>query len=214
MDAAMAQLAPTVVRDPAANRRRFTVLDGMALIGATAVGFGLTRLIFGDLIRESQLGPMATWDKAAVMQLAVVGMAMATPTLACLSAAMAMLSMGGPRRSRRRLARRPGFAAAIGAAASFALGLPYILGLILVVTGFQGSESIPSWDELRGGLLQVMYYGHGVPGLVVVACWAVQGSIGQWRPSRDWLDRTGRALGVVWIALLVGSPIAIAIAFL
>jgi hypothetical protein len=42
-----------------------------------------------------------------------------------------------------------------------------------------------------------------VVGAAVLVAWPVLSANGRWRLERDWIDRSGRVLGVYWMAVAV-----------
>jgi hypothetical protein len=38
-------------------------------------------------------------------------------------------------------------------------------------------------------------------GTVIAACWLLLLAVGRWKPEPTWIDRSGRCLGVCWIAI-------------
>jgi hypothetical protein len=44
-------------------------------------------------------------------------------------------------------------------------------------------------------------------GCTVAAIWLLLVLSGRWRPERSWIDRLGRLLGVVWIAVAIAVSV-------
>jgi hypothetical protein len=157
-----------------AEMRRFTTLDAMILIMATAVGLGLARATFEEGIRLDSAGGIAA--------LVIFG---TTPCAASWSIACLVIRLRRPRPRRRRLVRQAGFQASIAASVSFALGvLPMYL---------------PVMRSIRMEVAMVY-----APAFVVVpsivSLWLVQRMGGRWKTERCWVDRLGRVVAIVWLS--------------
>lgn len=226
---------------PAARRRRFTLLDGMILVAAMAVGLAINRATpsetswagiwhYRSFITLAALPHLVAWTLALLvigfraprrrspwlvgMILAAApaaGLAMdwvilagisvarywvsqtidavlvvALPHLVAWTFALVAIRLRAPRPGFRRLARQPGFVAC-GAAAPAAL-LCAGSGLGFLVSG----------SRFRVGPASFIGY---TPELCfsVVGAWLALAASGRWKAEPSWIDRTGRAIGVLWI---------------
>lgn len=119
------------------------------------------------------------------------------------SLALAAAAWLGPRRSARRLARCPGVLAATLACLAPLYELARIAGLGLALklttgTAFQ--------DNLFWWIFGPPYQAAGPAGLLVLGGWIALRLTGAGRASPDWLDRSGRVLGLLWIVLGLAGP--------
>lgn len=180
--------------------RRFTLFDAMVLVAASAVAFVIVRPLF-----VGPLQPYSGWTRYVAF--AIGGLVTWTPT------ALA-LRLRRPRPALRRLSRQPGFAAGVAATAVLMLGL-LTVGLLALVRvarqgmaarmgrgggplpGVMGRTPDPSW-----WLGVVLHFGVLV-GPAVIGAWLLLAVSGRRRPTRDWLDLLGRALGTLWIVVFV-----------
>lgn len=167
--------------------RRFTLLDVMILIAATAAGLAFVRFTLPDTWRQfgARRGPPSRWSW--LVKATGFGAIGTSPLVACWSLALSALRLRRPRPPWRRLRGRPGFvagvAAGIGSAFGGAIFVPYYLN------HQPGGE----WALLASYPM----------GYAIAGAWAALALTGRWRPTPDWFDRLGRALGVYWIALFV-----------
>ena len=177
---------------PSRLERRFTILDAMILVVASALAFTLLRsfvfrtlpgLSNGQGLLAVVMGGLVTW----------------TPTLL-------WLRLRRPRPTLRRLARQPGFAASIAGTAVLALGTVTIGLLALIRLSMQGPTQsagvAPRPPDPTWWLGVVLHFGP-VVGPAVIAAWFVLAVSGRRRPARGWLDPLGRTIGVAWIILFV-----------
>ncbi len=198
-----------VAATPPPGPRPFTLRDAMALVGATAVGLGVTRGLFGRYIaamaealgdpsRTANLGASAYVELTLYVS-AILGL----PVLAAWTVALALLSR--PQRGeRRRRGPRPGFAAMVMAAGTILIGIGTAVGaFVYKETKWSGRVD---WPDLSEWTLKVFLVGFGAPGLAVAVAWLLLWLAGRWRPERSWHDRAGRALGLVWLLLLLVWP--------
>jgi len=184
------------------DRRRITLFDVMALIAATAIGLAIARVGWPP----QALGPGATAPAAPSRPSGYKSRMAVMPTLqriapafSCMAAwsgALLASRLRPPRPRWRRLAGQPGTIAAIATLLVWLIEAPPIVWL--------------SWYDGRFGwssptrLAQVaanstVMLGHHA-GLAVAIAWLTLALGGRWRPERSWVDRSGRVLGVAWIA--------------
>jgi hypothetical protein len=161
------------------EQRRFTLLDAMVLVVATAGGFAAVRT-FTAAIRRVQ-GPgrpgLADW------------VALSTWVVSFWMLALLALRLGRPRPPLRRLGRQPGVAACIAGWLALSFQLLYMLPTL------RGSRyGLP-------GLYYIMMSADAISASgAVAAAWATLVLSGRWRAAADWIDRSGRALGIFTIA--------------
>ncbi len=174
------------------KHRRFTLADAMILVASSAVGIAL--------LRTASVSVPVSNSYPAIETL------YASAWLPCLwSVAIVLIRLRGPCPGRRRLARRPGWMACLGALVG-AMILVVENGGSFVVHRIRGSLPVPFltpgswvWMTTRG-----LWAG---PGLMVVAVWMTLAVGGRWRTERAWDERVGLALGAYWILLLVARPV-------
>jgi hypothetical protein len=194
----------TIGREGTATaRRRFTVLDGMVLVAATAFGCGADAWLGGFI--EDQWG-QATPDllrsffrERKFDGMAVVLMLLAGPVAGAWTLALIPLRLARPRPSLRRLARQPGWMASCAFALALVSG-SVVVGLLMAV--IEGRSLTFLLQELSPL----------VPLLVapaIVAAWLALVLNRRWRPEPSWVDRAGRALGVYWIAASIVGPVLV-----
>lgn len=165
-------------------RSRFRIVDGMVLIAAVAAGLGLTRFIGRDDTRG--IAPGVGWHGPIVLALS-----------------WAVAALGWSRRglARRRAFRAPGVPACTAVAIASAMALA-ATSHNLIGGNFRGLASAHVWR-----VLALWATGPNLMAVAILATWAVLAVNGRWRPRRDWLDRLGIALGLVWIGSAAAVPI-------
>lgn len=202
--------------------RRFSVADGLVLIGASAIGLALVRgwryprwcgLMIGFFPGSMQSPGRRTLHAIQVAVSWAIPFAMSL-TVACL-----VLRLRSPRPSLRRVARHPGTVACLAALAAmaFRMGEEVFLWVLGYLTRPQSIVHLPSppfirfdnpglhrpaGEWLRNALLEM--FPNLVSASVVVAiavAWCVLRVSGRWRPAAGWIDRFGRWLGWFWIGL-------------
>lgn len=182
-----------------ATCRKFTMADAMIVVGAMSVAFAAVRGILGTRVE-----PPDMWDY--VIQIVVLAptdpvglfrhvleehLVLGVPCLAVLSTAWAAIALRRPRPAWRRLSRQPGAVACVlatlGLLLSVALDLPSV-----ALTDRHGQ----TWhDVVQDDLLFVSMH----VGVAVLWGWVALALAGCWRPVPNWIDRGGRALGILWI---------------
>jgi hypothetical protein len=179
--------------------RRFTILDGMVLVAATAAGLavppafvpeldvlGLPEMVFEVLSQPPTLLDLLPVVAELVSYLAI-------PCLLAWTLATVALSLRRPRPPLRRLARRPGILACVMASAVFLLTGAVVFAII--------AWTVPILTRHH---VYVMWSIHGTVqgGLAVACCWATMLLSRVWWPEPTWLDRLGRLLGACWLVLV------------
>ena len=184
--------------------RRFTLMDGMILVAASAVAFVLVRpILAGDLLR------LPAWGR--YLAILIAGLVTWTPTAL-------YLKLRPPRPTWLRLSRQPDFVAGVAASSLLALcGLAIaLLTLIRVVRSGAAARvragvgirvAAPPPSDPYWWLGVVAHFGELI-GPAVIAAWAVLVASGRHRPSRGWLDLLGRGLGIAWIVVFVVATCA------
>jgi hypothetical protein len=188
---------------PAPRCRPFTVLDGMILVAATAVGIAwITRIEYwpdwSDWFRLDTRRPLF-W---AIVEEIVVVLSQFWALALALSAALACLRLRRPRPRLRQLAREPGFAACC-----VVLGMTCFYTLAIILAGLVQATSV-SWSHFHVGVVASVWravfreawLGFGP---AVAAVWGFLVVSRTFRPQRNWIDRGGRLLGSYWIGLSV-----------
>lgn len=165
--------------------RRFTIIDGMVLVAATAVGFFLAR---ESAIPENvQTYPFPVRSEFSDY----LNSTALTWTFALLG-----LSLTRPRPTTRELSCRPGFSAGTAALTVLtARSAQLLFGSSLT------SEIVSVTERIKlcmKDLFEGAWFAYDLS-LGVACVWVATALCGCWRPEKTWLDRTGRALGVWWL---------------
>ena len=168
-------------------RRPFRLPDAIVLIAYLALGMAAQEA-FGRLLASRDQGVL---DARRYALVAATWMVIASIALGC-------LALTGPGPGIRTRARRPGVLAVVmaGLARGYATAHSWIQGAGLVVIRSRAAADGPFW-WVFGPIYRTAFDA----GVAVAAGWLTLGLLGGWRASPDWLDRSGRVLGVGWIAL-------------
>jgi hypothetical protein len=169
--------------------RRFTLLDAMAITAAVGLGFGLIRLesSLPDLTHTRFWWSWSDW-------LAAVSM----PVTVC----VAILNLRRRRGEFSRCLAGPG------------VSICFILTIFWITEIFIHSHTL--WLSLFGGhfassvfarIFIVQTFEPESPGPIVVAAWIVSALMNRPRWKADWLEWSGRALGLNWIFVGIVRPI-------
>ena len=205
--------------------RKFSLLDAMVFVAATAVGLGITRsltdlvsitrnvLVRTDIGAASPVGRLTTTRAMRVYYfLDTFSSGIITPwsqriafwpgpLLAAWTLALFGLDVRASRRSKRRIVRHPGSAAGLAvllALAATATLSPQLLFERTIPAGSLEFTWSSWWPEFWFSIPRTAAFG-------VVVSWSVLAWGGRWAPVPGWHDRLGRALGAAWIALAMSS---------
>ncbi len=187
-----------------APRRRFTLLDGMILVAATAVGYALVHVLerligegaFLSLIREAWTGGGMFSSMALVLYLIIL------PVLMAWTVALIPLRLLKPRPRFRRATCQPGLMA--GIAVTLAIGF---MGLVVGILSISMSWLIGGLDQVV--MIQGVLMLPASLGLAVLVTWTTLLLGRRWRAEPSWIDRLGRIIGVAWVLLGLASPFAL-----
>jgi hypothetical protein len=164
--------------------RRFTILDAMAFVAATAVGLALAlwlRPKGGFLPTPGE--PLDYWVWFGPPS----GLAVAW------GFALFLIRLRAPRPRWRRLARQPGFVAS-----AMTIG-PIPIGILLA----SAFDFIPRYPFPRPTTYVQEWYWRIAIEIIPTAiggAWLALALSGRWKPEPTWVDRIGRGLGLFWVA--------------
>ncbi len=170
----------------APNRRRFTITDAMILVAGAAVGLSGMRALYAGWLWPPPAYPGHFGDWALVGP--------PTCVVAALAVTILLLNVRRPRPRWRRLVIRPGVIACAATVAGILLGWGHSLLFKTLVAG--GRSQSFTWV---GGGFEWSAAARDVPEFVMGA-WLALWLSGRWSPDPTWIDRTGRVVGVFWIA--------------
>ena len=201
--------------------RRFTILDAVVLIAATAVGIAIFRFEWffvsasaaADEPGLSPVGPSPGRGLTLFRSVAYYSLF----SLAVWSVAVCMLRLQRPRPRLRHLALQPGMAACFVALIGLVCGAMEVLVRFTVIRDdFYASaegyvEMLPAEMSSNPAQVRRAFFLHraltGVIGSYaqiafgIAAVWIILAGSRRCRVERSWLDRAGRILGVLWIAV-------------
>lgn len=167
--------------------RRFTIADAMILVGAAATAF------FGIRSGVSFSGSGRLIDSIIDV---------ASYLLLSFGTAAVILRAVPPRPPLRRVRRQPGLIACV---AVLITGSAWSIGLTISL------EYAEPFYHPVPALLPILI--DRLPevdrnALAVVVAWSTLALSGRWHAERFWIDRLGRAIGLLWIAALIAQDIA------
>jgi len=165
--------------------RRFTLLDGMILVGGAAVGFAGARA-----------GLEEYYDYWFIEAHQFAGF-----TLMLASVLVLILRLRKPRPTLRRIARQPG---AVACAAVVAV---QVEGTINSLISDSITEEWGRFSRLDSAIWALLC--DFVPTMVMVVpiCWVLLILLRRHRPERGWIDRSGRVVGWAWIVWSLVAPV-------
>jgi hypothetical protein len=180
--------------------RRFTLLDAMTMIAATAVGLALGRVLgppAAGPVRPAELfvTPAGGWTIREIALRAATAWAPVIPCLVAWTFAVLALQLRRPRLPWGRLAGQPGLVAGLVAVITLALHA----AALLAAAWFDGRFSYATPDRFQAVALNAaLLLAHRVGWSVIVA-WSALALSGRWPSGPAWPERLGRLVGVGWI---------------
>jgi hypothetical protein len=182
-------------------RRRLTLKDTMLLVAATAVGVAWARAGWDWMYvsrTEKNLAIPPRWepyDRAVRTVPALI------PCVATCTVALLALRLSRPRQRMHRVVLQPGTAACIVAA----------LGLIVGAVDF-GSSTFWWWalkaermpiSRVAFHSMEYLFQATSRIAVALAAVWLILAASRRFRPEPSWIDRLGRVLGALWIAVAI-----------
>jgi hypothetical protein len=158
--------------------RRFTLLDAMVLVAATALGMAVSRAMHAAL-------PAHFFQRNIIYRV--------FPYLVSTTFGLLALSLRQPRPKLRRLMTRPGAAACVTPSLALVATAATTALQYLTASGWTWSNPpfLATWaSNSREG-----------PPFAVASAWAMLALTSRWRARPSWIDRLGRLLGLGWIAM-------------
>jgi hypothetical protein len=184
---------------PTKPERRFTLLDAMILVAATAVGIALSKAWPGPETYEVSLaifGPKLLRSLGPVTHRIIASW----PIVAIWTAALIALRLRRPRPASRRLFAPPGIAACVVALVVMLLKWLECGGYVVLHNDWVRNVRDISPLSLSRVILDAT--ASPVIGYGVAAVWASLALARRWRPEPGWIDRAGRVVGLLWIVLI------------
>jgi hypothetical protein len=186
------------------RRRTMTLLDAILVVGSAAVGMGMFQWARRALFRgwiwiiDHGLPDSQNWSAERIIVTCSDIMVFFIPLVAPWTVLLILLRMRPPRPAWRWVWRQPGMAACLAAILGWCWsGLALLLAVDLDYLA-RSNRTIPPdrWAQKYLADEVFMYVG-----LAIAAVWTVQFLSGRWRRSADWIDLTGRVVGVLWILI-------------
>jgi hypothetical protein len=172
-------------------KRRFSILDSMIVIASVGIGTTIPRA-YREVVDTNfdQIG--------VIMSMEASSLAVVIAWLVIASATVGLLILMSPRCSGRERLRRPGALAMFLAVLTWSfLQSQELLAEYRFVAALGRMRDTGTYGLFISPLMQA----YQQAGLVILASWITLATFGRARPGPDWLDRTGCALGWVWIIL-------------
>jgi hypothetical protein len=169
------------------QQRRFTLMDGLILVAATAIGLALDRASVA--LFSFRNPPIREWTETCSW------------VVLSWTCVIGLLGLLPPRLPRRRLFRQPSMAASSAAWTACVLNVCWYIPI--------GIREWRNGNTLKY-VLKVALDSASDPAVVSIAiaiAWSALMLSGSWRPEPSWLDRFGRALGIIWFGLFVFSSV-------
>jgi hypothetical protein len=170
--------------------RKFSILDGMIVVAATAISFAWTRSEIQHILRF-QVGIPAGIRFSLWIPIPI-------PSLVSATIAVLVLRSRRPRPRWRQLVYQPGTVACAG------IILVAALQAVLFALAL-GLNQIPalSFDRSAIGpqIHPALLHSAANWGLAVIGVWLALVCVRRWRAEDSWIDRAGRIIGSCWIAM-------------
>lgn len=177
------------------GNRRFTLLDGMIVIAALAIGFGLNRYLdLGfDWDFHSKIWMDPEFFFHSWMFPRFVGNIFKTLVMHALIATFATLvfRLRRPKPTSRRLVRQAGMSAILTVIVAWIASVPWLVLL------FYGSPE-PTANALFEMNLSIVVV---LSGFGIVIRWGMLLFSHRWLIEPSWIDRLGRLVGLAWVVL-------------
>ncbi|HEY2158002.1 MAG TPA: hypothetical protein VGH33_20405 [Isosphaeraceae bacterium] len=181
--------------------RRFTLLDAMILVAATAVGLAIARR-WTEMAEATRLFLSPEDGLLPALAPLTRRVVLGWPVVAMWTLALVALRLRGPRPRAQRLFAPPGMVACVVAAVVMAMEFAQV---VVVETEDWLQYPQPRHTEARWHDLEFRAIHTTATtsiSFAVLAAWVVMVVTRRWRPERGWIDRAGRFVGCLSILLV------------
>lgn len=188
---------------PNGVRRRFGIRDGLLVVAGLAAGLALVKAttphdVSPEKIRDAFLRPEGGWTVGWGLSFALdLCVVFAIPAVVGWTPACLLLQLTGRRPPFRRLRRQPGFVACL--VSTVVVAAATCVALALIACG------VRALHQERDRRVMEMILGGAIAGNGVLWSWTAMWLCRACRWAPTWTDRLGRATGVIWILLGIGS---------
>jgi hypothetical protein len=201
MKPGITQQGGVLMRSP--SPRRFTLIDAIVLIAATAIALVPIRYILGDFQFPETRTPGDLVERGAELSVILEPLAM------MLSLALWLLRLRRPRPRLRRIFRQPGTAAGTTIIVCTLGVLCMFLTIVLMNYITTRSRRFVIIDGVSGEL-ESFFVLLSFAGFPVSCVWIALRLAGVWRAEPSWIDRTGRVLGIYWVLnSVIAAPLVL-----
>lgn len=201
--------------------RRFNMLDALVLIAATALGLVAIRLTWEEQSEVFQVeGDTSLARTLSTVEHGSGLVRLVEPGLVVWTLALLILRLRSPRPAWRRLMLQPGFIVEIVTVLMLVVALfrVVILCVLTRAVGFgwskmllfafpievQSRPGMATWAVIRAWFLEPS----SAVALGVLSVWLVLALGRRCRPERNWIDRAGRLMGVLWFLAAVSTQVS------
>lgn len=197
----MVNTLPDHSRRDAPAGRRFTVLDGMILIAATATGLMIVRRFSQDYPLLLFVGNAGTLALSKTQLPWWIRMQIA-PFVVNFALGLCLIRLRRPRPRLARLFRQPGTIACFVGTAAVLLGLLAMQLQLLVAVWWYGAGSSISYSFSSYTTTISESFGSAV-----AIAWLTLALSRAWRAEPSWIDRAGRTVGIVGIVIWIAKEL-------
>ena len=178
---------------------RFTVRDAMILVAGLAVSFWIRPEHLLPSIRSTiEIMTQNPSVRLALYRIALVLSGPAQPVVAVWTLTILVLALSRHDSRYHRVACQPGFIAC----SSAALAMLIVSPLNFATKELNLTPDLPLSVRTQVYLGYALSFDRAECGIAVAAAWLALLLGGRWRPRADWIDRSGLALGLFWIAMI------------
>lgn len=195
--------------------RRFTLLDALVLVAATAAGIAASRedwIRLWELDRAEKYREYGTFWIVASAVIDVFDAAMLC--LVAWTFSLLLLRLGRPRPRFSRLILQPGMAASAAATMALLVILYFDTQNHIIVSIINISYAIGDWSDWWLLSQNAIEKSTSTTATAVLVAWAMLGCSRLGRCEPSWIDRAGRILGILWILFLLINSLDTTLDFL
>lgn len=174
--------------------RSFSLSDAMIFIAAFAVGFAVDRIPGWIWLPDlAQRGNAASHAFNYFHAIGAIHQG-SVPFLAAWTVAFLVVRLRRPRPALRRCLREPGMVGCCAASVGVLVNALRVLVMAIAYSPERGTRFFYSGGAIKG-------YAEDA-GFAVIGSWVGLALVRGWKPLPCWIDRLGRTLGLLWIALI------------
>lgn len=176
---------------PAPSSRRFSLLDAMTIVAATAIALAWLQAYLRGISGYYRV-PQMPWRLQLILYVPT-----AVPFATVFSVVGLIFCIRHPRAPIRQLRRQPGFLAGLMVLISALAAISSVVLRNSLPVPRRGPAMSTTWESFVVEPVTPRFF---LTGAMVGAAWITLCLVGRWRSPHNWIERWSQTVGWFWVA--------------